>query len=364
MLLLVGCGFQGDAGALGSGSGTGDSGPLPPDGSAQPKGRRITATIAAGRVNEDLRDFPVYVELSHDELKTKLDVSQMSFRQRGPTSVTNLAYEVQSFDKGAGRLAAWVRLPLVSSAAATTFELQYGDPSVAVAATPNAVWSNHYVAVFHLESKDAPIVDSRRAEVGTPTGLPGGALVSGQMGRGIDFDDVNAAVISFPNPISGAGASTISAWVDEKSNSGDKDTIVVLGSGTAGAARAMYAEFDNNQIGVDFFGGDWHNTGESVENSGWKLVHWTYDTASRLYIDGMLEAGPHTHTQAPDTTGTGAWIGNVKSGGFDQNSALDGALDEVRISDVARSAGWVSAEFANQKAPTSFVDVSPPQALP
>jgi hypothetical protein len=39
-------------------------------------------------------------------------------------------------------------------------------------------------------------------------------------------------------------------------------------------------------------------------------------------------------------------------------------MDEVRISDVARSAGWIAAELANQSAPTTFVTHAAPAAMP
>jgi hypothetical protein len=36
------------------------------------------------------------------------------------------------------------------------------------------------------------------------------------------------------------------------------------------------------------------------------------------------------------------------------SSYLNGALDEVRISNIARSADWIKTEYNNQKSPSTF----------
>jgi hypothetical protein len=38
-------------------------------------------------------------------------------------------------------------------------------------------------------------------------------------------------------------------------------------------------------------------------------------------------------------------------------SLLTTGLDEVRISSVARSAGWIATEYANQHSPSTFYSV-------
>lgn len=38
---------------------------------------------------------------------------------------------------------------------------------------------------------------------------------------------------------------------------------------------------------------------------------------------------------------------------------LHGTVDEVRLATVARSAGWIATEFANQSSPSTFYGVGP-----
>jgi trimeric autotransporter adhesin len=365
ILLLVGCSFPRPPSAEDGppGDGPRSDGPGSDGSGGAIAGRRIALTIAAGKVTEVLTDFPVYVDVTDNELKTKLDLTQLSFKQRSGGTVVNLPYEVQSFDKNAGRLRAWVLLPRLDTAE-NGLELQYGDAAVAAAPNPAEVWRNHFKAVFHLESSANPIADSRGIYPGTPANLKTNASQDAKLGKGLEFDNNQNSVISFANPIKGTGPSTISLWVNETNPLG-KESLVHLGSGDALETRWLNGQFNINEVGLGLGGSDWINTALNINGQGWKLLHWTYENqVSRLYQDAALVGTPYTHSDNANTTGDFAWLGNARAQGFDINAALNGLMDEVRISDVARSAGWIAAELANQSAPATFVTHEEPSALP
>lgn len=325
--------------------------------------RRIVFTIASGKVVESLTDFPVYVDVTNAELQARLDLVQLSFKRRNGAVVEPLSYEVESFEKSAGRLRAWVRLPIVLPFADNVFELQYGDSSVASPPNPADVWRNGYRAVFHLENATNPIADSRGTFPATPINLRPNAAQEGRVGRGISFDNNVNGVISFANPITGAGPSTISVWVRPLTPI-NKEALVVVGAGQPNQARFLQAQFNQDQVGVGLYENDWLNTGLTLDEQSWTLLHWTYNNqVSRLYQNAQL-VGTYNHTSAANTQGTQAWLGNSKSAGFDNDAGLNGTLDEVHISNVERSSSWIAAEHANQSNPNSFAIASSPQPLP
>lgn len=47
--------------------------------------------------------------------------------------------------------------------------------------------------------------------------------------------------------------------------------------------------------------------------------------------------------------------------GAHYNGGMNGYLDEIRISNIARSAGWIATGYANQTAPTTFYTVGAQQ---
>ncbi|MEO8876627.1 MAG: LamG-like jellyroll fold domain-containing protein, partial [Polyangiaceae bacterium] len=102
-----------------------------------------------------------------------------------------------------------------------------------------------------------------------------------------------------------------------------------------------------------------------IRAAGWKLLHWVYDGTghSTIYENGALADGPHTATGTVNTTGTGGYLGNAPAG-FGVNMGAHAMVDEVRISNVARTPQWIATEFANQNGPGAFYAVGGEQRAP
>lgn len=372
LLALVGCagcGFQGsaaqegppqmDASMGGAVDGPVDSPPSPP------KPRRIRLRIPAAQVTGPLTDFPVYVDLddaqSRADLKAKLGATatNLSFRLRTDAGTTALAHEVASWDAATGRLTAWVKLPAIEATADvdTAFELHYGLPEVAVPPAPQVVWSNGFLFVFHLDSLTGTTFANaaNNAANGTAVNLNAGRLKAGKLGVGVELNN-NNQVITFVNPIAGSGPSTFSAWVSQKTTN-DDDSLIQLGDGSASRSRFFYTRYAGPNLGSGLYHGnrDWF-TGTNIQNDGLRLLHWTYNAqVGRTFVSGAEIGGsPRTYDNPADTTGTDGRIGNA-SPNFGSNMGLDGIIDEVRIANVARSAEWIAAEYANQNTPATFV---------
>jgi hypothetical protein len=359
---LSGCSFSGS-------SGSPDAGPdAPPDGNPDgppQSGRRMALRIPAGRVTAPLIDFPVYVHLTSQDLRARLDAAATLLSFTTATGAV-LAHEIERFDKATGELAAWVRMNLDSSAE-TRFELRYGVEAVKAPPDLPGVWRAGYEVVFHFEQEpvngQATVVNSANPErPGTPAGLESNDRVAGVLGKAYDFDGGNEEV-AFTNPLAGAGPSTISFWFRDTESTPSDDAILVLGTAADSQARYVFNEINTNKLPVGLRGDDW--TKPNVPTlAGWALVHWVYDDQqSRLYVDGVeAEDSPFAHAAPAATAGDAARIGNAPPG-FGDNLGLRGSIDEVRVSDVARGPAWVAAELANQKEPSMFVIAGAPEDL-
>ena len=340
----------------------------PRDAPPPPTRWKITFTIAADKVTGPLTEFPVYVELTSDDLKTRLDAAaaNLSFRTRNGQTTTPLAHELQSYDSGNGRLRAWVKLPTVEATAGadTVFELQYGA-GVAVAPNPAGVWSEGFLAVYHLEQLTGGVfVNSAVAtNPGTPVGVDAGDLTNTQLGRGVDFAGNNGRVITFANSLSGNMPSTISAWVSE-GNTNSNDSLVQLGDAQNSRARFFYTRYNSDNLGSGLYNDDW-TTSTSIRGAGWKLLHWSYAAQQgRIFVNGVQISGsPFSYQQDANTAGTDGRIGNAASG-FGPNMGIDAHVDEVRIANTTRSLEWTAAEYANQSSPATFFTIGSSEALP
>jgi hypothetical protein len=86
----------------------------------------------------------------------------------------------------------------------------------------------------------------------------------------------------------------------------------------------------------------------------------------RIYVDGIQDPNVLVKTNAiePSSFEKGFWIGHgdqPKDRGW--SAEWDGQIDEVRISDVIRSAGWIQTQFENQGNPSSFYSVGAEEAI-
>lgn len=98
-----------------------------------------------------------------------------------------------------------------------------------------------------------------------------------------------------------------------------------------------------------------------IRTSGWRLLHWTYEAPENgMYLDGALIGT--ADLDDVNTSGGEGIIGNARDP-FGSDLNLDGQIDEIRISNIARSPAWIATEYSNQSAPSSFYTVGAEEAL-
>jgi Concanavalin A-like lectin/glucanases superfamily/Domain of unknown function (DUF2341) len=324
-----------------------------PPGSGRKKPISIDPTKVTGNQNE----FPVWIVLDDPELAASGQLNASDIHFTSPTG-TPLPYQITAWNKTSGHLEAWVRLDL-DDLAPTVFEIRYGDPATSHAQVPSTVFSNGFSAVWHLDgvAGNGVVAEATGLRLGTAGGgLGPNDRVRGQLGDGLDFDG-NVEQIQFANPMTGANPHTISAWVSQRT-AFSFDAIMVVGTNATNLSRWFYTHYTTPTLAVGFYGNDWSNVGSNVDNAGFVLVHWVFEGGnrrSRMYRGGA-EVGTMVHGNNINTAGTVGYIGYGPVG-WGASVGLNGVLDEVRISSMARSAGWIATEFANQKSPSTFYSI-------
>jgi biopolymer transport protein ExbB len=387
---MAGCTFQPDgllpADGIPRDGGQAD-GATPVDGSPAPDGmtpldgrlpsvdatpsnqRRKRITIQESRVEAPaspgfLEDFPVLFSVVDPQIAARASADGSDIYFVAADGVSRLEHELEKWDPGTGELVAWVKLPEVSATVNTAFHVHYGDEERAEPVNPADVWTNDFVAVWHLAADPGPgtagdIVDSTNGNDGTAhSSMEASDLVAGQIGDALDFDGANDE-IAFENPLSGDTPHTISAWVLQR-NTFSHDALVVLGNGAGNEARWFYSAYFDSHVAFGFFAND-EVTDLDIRGNGWTLLHWTFDggTGNRLYVNGAPQGGLLTRAAGVDTDGNAGRIGNAPSPAFGGGMNLDGQADEVRIATAVRPAEWIRTEFNNQSDPASFYTVGP-----
>ncbi|MBT4349472.1 DUF2341 domain-containing protein [bacterium] len=270
-----------------------------------------------------------------------------------------LPYEIEKYSSTTGELIAWVKIPELKTGENTVIHVFYGNPDIASSQERiTEVWDSNYQMVQHMNedpSGDAPqIIDSTDNDHdGTAVGtFSSGDLVDGQIGYTINFNG-SAAKFDFVsnNPIGTAeNGFTLSAWVSH--DAVDSSQHVVSFNNIQLRPTLCYVRED-----MDPDPDEWRSINYSTEDPAddtWYYLVCNFDSDNlRVYI-----AGSET-TNSPETLTTGDILdaSNFVVGYLQGSEWMDGRLDEIRISNAARSADWITTEYNNQFSTSTFYTI-------
>jgi hypothetical protein len=94
-----------------------------------------------------------------------------------------------------------------------------------------------------------------------------------------------------------------------------------------------------------------------ISLNNWYHIVLTFDgTTARIYNNGGTPINGVCN--APTWPAETLLIGDRSAG----SRQFHGFIDEVRLSNVARSRGWITTEYVNQNSPSSFYSVGPEES--
>ena len=322
---------------------------------------RKQITISNAHVDADLTNFPVCVEISNEsDIGASALLSGNDIRFTASDGVTLLKYERESWSGGAGSPATatfWVRVPTVGHGSNTTIYIYYGNSGAADGQDPTAVWDSNFKGVWHLGENAAnhTAADSTNGNNATAqqntsvlhtTGTVDGAFT---FNGSTDYVDPGAG-----SGLDGTSQVTVSFWFQDNAPSQAR-LLLTRSSGSywgayfvckgAGASPLYFKVRDAS--------GNFSNAASSPGNlsdSNWHLFTGVYDgSCLTAYVDGVAGT-PVTGGGSLYAGFSHLFIGGTSSGGY---TPINGAMDEVEISDIGRSAAWVKFQYANTASATN-----------
>ena len=341
---------------------------------------RKRITIDNAQVDADQNNFPVYVDLADLGADFFANVESAGGDDGGDIRVTTsngtteLPRQVVSIDVGSETGELHFEADFLSSTVNTDFYIYYGnaaasEPLASATYGSDNVWSNGYAGLWHLGEEQAGATgtaDVYADSTGKPNGGDDYVSATGQGGQipaGQEFDGLDDYVDAGTDTSldMGSGDFTLSAWIQTTAT----DSPVIAGKGGDGTLGVRY----NLRVGslgeIRVIIDDEPNKVELVSavtgyNDGfWHHVVGVRDgTNLRLYVDGTADVNSPS-----DITGVGSLdsprvfsIGSI----IDEPTVLQsrffgGLIDEVRLSNVVRPAGWIGTEHNNQLNPGTGV---------
>ncbi|MDI6885270.1 MAG: DUF2341 domain-containing protein [archaeon] len=367
---------------------------------------RKKITIDYTKVAANLNNFSVLINITDPDLRDTAHEGHVGKSNGGDIlftssdGTTKLSHEIEKYVPSTGELVAWVKVPTLSASNDTEIYIYYGNANAGDQWDPTGVWDSNFKGVWHLKENATGIGTLDLYNDSTSNANHGDDYVSatgkaGKINDGQEFDGVddyvdcgNDASLNMKN-----NDFLISEWV-KVDGGGD-----ILAKGKTGNFKIKIT--DNNKLWVIIDGEDRHSSpilgiycdnthlyitdtnnhrvvkrlasnlsyvedlnslfatlySSSDISNNWNhiAIRVTHDSPNvnlEIYLNGVLDSSVSNPTYS--------YLGgnnNLKIGG--QVNYFNGTIDEVRISNTARSDKWISTTYNNQKDPATFYDKGP-----
>lgn len=332
-------------------------------------GYSYCVTMTIPQQPSTLTDFPVLLA-GNARLKTTGNGGQV---QSGsgfdiyPTDSmdTALGCTVQSWSASTGDMVMWVKQTL-SSSTTTDIKLNFGKTGVVSSpCSSTAAWDTNYKGVYPLNDNAAntTVTEYVNSHTGTnvantSTKSVAGPFNGGTLGTALSYNGSSDATdLTSTSDYDFTGSFSIQFWV--KFDSLATFVSVVDRSMSDGSAGWFLAQANQavapGQLTIRNPGiGNLANSTATVTTGAWASVSVTHvggSSTAEWSINGITGSDGFINALTATTT---AYIGRNAVG----DAFTAGDIAHLRLSNTARSADWVAAEYSNQNAPESWYSVT------
>jgi len=331
-------------------------------------------TIDKDEVDADLTDFPVYVDLS-DLVKVGDDLFDTCRSDGGDIRITKsdgtteLPREVVAIDTSAktGELH-FKYTGTLSSTIDTVIRIYYNgtDTEPAIDATYGAenVWNSNYKAVYHLKNTSGGELDSTSNDNDLSDNETVGSAV-GKLGNARDFEHDNGEFLNITDNASldfNNADFTISLWVNPETA---RDWGGITKATAFNETKANYYLTFNTGLGGMLLGVGNGSSRDCINVGTITTGTWKHYVGRFTASSGELAIFENTTKNSKTTAiNPASNAGDFNLGAFAGSAQLDGKMDEVRIVAAALADNWISTEYSNQNAPSTFYATGDEEGTP
>ena len=285
----------------------------------------LNATASGADIKADLASVPVLVRLhtgNFDFLSAKDDGADLRFVSGDDT--TPLKYHIEKYDSLNELAVIWVQVPKLTAASnSEAVWLYYGNDSASAGDDAKGTYDVNQVAVYHFGGSGAPKDYTAYANNATQSTITSQAPAS-LIGPGATFAGTSTITIPATPSLSfnAQGGFAFSAWI--KITAPQKNAL--LFSQNDGTSPLVIG-IDQTKVYAGTPGKEARPSTELTLNA-WHHLAVTAGKRLVIYIDGVEAAAVDVALPV--------LISNITLG-----ASYNGEMDEVQISNIARSADWI-----------------------
>lgn len=313
--------------------------------------------------SSDLSNFTVLLSItdtdlihngtSGDKVKSATG-NDIAFTDATGDQSSELSYQIESYDAATGTLKAWVKIPTLKKSANNMIYIYFGSTSPNAHPAASSAWTSDYLAVYHFNESaysttTGAILDGT-GQINATLKSPSNNLTTGFIGTAYSFNGSNQKITSVRALATPNTTLTVSAWVRLSGTGLDQKIVTNQASNGQGFKMGLYS---NNKAELEMSGQSNRNTsgGTTLSSGQWYHIQSTYklsDNNVRTFINGVEDRSGWGGS--PSSTGDSIRIGAGEGGNV---WYFNGLIDEVRISNVVKSADWMKTEYNNQMFPSN-----------
>jgi biopolymer transport protein ExbB len=302
----------------------------------------LDASLTGADIRDTVTDFPVLVRLHTGNFSYFGELAEGGKDLRFMVDdKTPVKFHVEKFDALNEMALVWVKVPRIQGGASSdAFWMYYGNHSAVEGADAPGTYDVNQTLVFHFDDKDASPKDAtayaNHAAKSLAAPEPGGWIGAAAKFAAAGAIEVPASPSLQIDPTKGW---TFSAWI--KIDQGQPEAYIFR---AAEGANALELLVRNATVVARYTQG-----GKSVETAPAPVQQpgqWRHVAVAlrpdklELYVDGNKAGESPVKAVAMNPALT---LGGAASGGF-----LAGFLDEVQVSNLARSPEWIKLSARSQ----------------
>jgi hypothetical protein len=298
--------------------------------------------------SESFVDFPVLLHLTAKNFNFSLANSHdYTLRFIDSDNMTELSYEIDYWNQTAEDAYIWIKVPKIDAGSTSDHIYMYFDNTTSnYHQNIEEVWDSNFIMVQHLNEVynktfyDSTINNNEGILVNSNSHS---YLIRGKIGGALSFNGNNYINVSHNNSL--YNSVTFEALINPNKYQYSEIGGHIIVTKHVSWQQGLYIVYSKNPnlFYAIFYDGITNSIAEwnIPEYNAWYYVVAVFeDNTSKLYVNGQLMAQGNTIT---------AYKGNnnepIRIGGGILNRYANAIIDEVRISNISRSANWINAQY-------------------